>query len=157
MLLKKKENFFYEYVYCLFIHNDAFWYFLSGNIENVCFSLYICLYPLNLVSGKATIQARTIILEVARVLSAHKWRFAINVNFNGSTDSFFFQVMNNAIKNKGFVLLLLFCPQQNQDSFGYWNLRSVEVNLSSQLLILSIHKSVCWCFPVNVNCVYILK
>ena len=42
--------------------------------------------------GKATIQARTIILEVARVLSAHKWRFAINVNFNGSTDSFFFQV-----------------------------------------------------------------
>jgi hypothetical protein len=42
-------------------------------------------------SGKATIQARTIILEVARVLSAHKWRFAINVNFNGSTDSFFFQ------------------------------------------------------------------
>ena len=91
-----------------------------------------------MVSGKATIQARTIILEVARVLSAHKWRFAINVNFNGSTDSFFFQVMNNAIKNKGFVLLLLFCPRRNQASFGYWNLRSLEVNLSSQLLILSI-------------------
>ena len=49
-------------------------------------------YDLFFFLGKATIQARTIILEVARVLSAHKWRFAINVNFNGSTDSFFFQV-----------------------------------------------------------------
>lgn len=43
-------------------------------------------------SGKATIQARLIILEVARILSQHKWRFATNVNFCGTTDSFFFQV-----------------------------------------------------------------
>ena len=43
-------------------------------------------------SGKATIQARLIVLEVARVLSQHKWRFATNVNFCGTTDSFFFQV-----------------------------------------------------------------
>ena len=59
------------------------------------FDTFKCLYKrymLFILLGKATIQARTIILEVARVLSAHKWRFAINVNFNGSTDSFFFQV-----------------------------------------------------------------
>ena len=60
------------------------------------FDTFKCLskmvYDLFFFLGKATIQARTIILEVARVLSAHKWRFAINVNFNGSTDSFFFQV-----------------------------------------------------------------
>ena len=43
-------------------------------------------------SGKATIQARLIVLEVARILSQHKWRFATNVNFCGTTDSFFFQV-----------------------------------------------------------------
>lgn len=42
-------------------------------------------------SGKATIQARLIILELTRMLAAHKWRFAINVNFNGATDSFFYQ------------------------------------------------------------------
>ena len=42
-------------------------------------------------SGKTTIQARLIILELTRMLAAHKWRFAINVNFNGATDSFFYQ------------------------------------------------------------------
>ncbi len=42
-------------------------------------------------SGKATIQARLIVLELARILSAHRWRFAMNLNFNGSSDSFFFQ------------------------------------------------------------------
>ena len=144
MLLKKKENFFMN-MYIAFLFTLMPFDTFQVAIQKVRFSLYI-LQPLNLVSGKATIQARTIILEVARVLSAHKWRFAINVNFNGSTDSFFFQVMNNAIKNKGFVLLLLFCPQRNQASFGYWNLHSVKVNLSSQLLILSIPfrcKSVC--------------
>ena len=48
-------------------------------------------------SGKATIQARLIILEVARILSQHKWRFAANVNFCGTTDSFFFQVSTDDI------------------------------------------------------------
>ena len=43
-------------------------------------------------SGKATIQARLIVLEIVRILSQHKWRFAANVNFSGTTDSFFFQV-----------------------------------------------------------------
>ncbi len=38
------------------------------------------------------LQARLIVLEVARVLSQHKWRFATNINFSGTTDSFFFQV-----------------------------------------------------------------
>jgi hypothetical protein len=42
-------------------------------------------------SGKATIQARLIILELARILSAHRWRFAMNLNFNGTSDTFFFQ------------------------------------------------------------------
>ena len=39
---QEEREFFYEYVYCLFIHK---WCLLilskSGNIENVCFSLYI--------------------------------------------------------------------------------------------------------------------
>ena len=43
-------------------------------------------------SGKATIQARLIILEVASILAQHKWRLASNVSFCGTTDSFFFQV-----------------------------------------------------------------
>ena len=61
--------------------------------NNNAFDTFKCLVTWSFfLLGKATIQARTIILEVARVLSAHKWRFAINVNFNGSTDSFFFQV-----------------------------------------------------------------
>ena len=42
-------------------------------------------------NGKATIQARLIVVEIARILARHKWRFALNVNFNGTTDSFFFQ------------------------------------------------------------------
>lgn len=42
-------------------------------------------------SGKSTIQARLIIIEVARILATFQWRFAINVNFTGAADSFFFQ------------------------------------------------------------------
>ena len=42
-------------------------------------------------SGKATTQARLVVLEICRVLASHKWRFAININFCGLTDSFFFQ------------------------------------------------------------------
>ena len=42
-------------------------------------------------SGKSTIQARLIIVEVARILATYKWRYAANVNFAGLTDSFFFQ------------------------------------------------------------------
>ena len=52
-------------------------------------------------SGKATIQARLIVLEVARVLSQHKWRFATNVNFCGTTDSFFFQVSFLTVSSRG--------------------------------------------------------
>ena len=42
-------------------------------------------------SGKATIQARLIILELTRILASHRWRFAMNLNFCGASDSFFYQ------------------------------------------------------------------
>ena len=42
-------------------------------------------------SGKATIQARLIILELTRILATHRWRFAMNLNLSGASDSFFFQ------------------------------------------------------------------
>ena len=42
-------------------------------------------------SGKATIQARLIILELTRILASHRWRFAMNLNLSGASDSFFFQ------------------------------------------------------------------
>ena len=37
---QEEREFFYEYVYCLFIHIDAFWYFPSGNIESTFLSIY---------------------------------------------------------------------------------------------------------------------
>ncbi len=42
-------------------------------------------------SGKSTIHARLVVLEITRVLSSFRWRLAINVNFGGAADSFFFQ------------------------------------------------------------------
>uniref|UniRef100_A0A0K2TQJ9 Uncharacterized protein n=1 Tax=Lepeophtheirus salmonis TaxID=72036 RepID=A0A0K2TQJ9_LEPSM len=42
-------------------------------------------------SGKNTIQARSVILEIVRSLSIHKWRFAANINYTGNADSLFFQ------------------------------------------------------------------
>ncbi|CAB4057449.1 unnamed protein product [Lepeophtheirus salmonis] len=41
-------------------------------------------------SGKNTIQARSVILEIVRSLSIHKWRFAANINYTGNADSLFF-------------------------------------------------------------------
>ena len=54
-------------------------------------------------SGKATIQARLIILELTRILAQHKWRFATNINFSGTTDSFFYQ----------------WCPNLELDEYRY--------------------------------------
>ena len=42
-------------------------------------------------SGKATVQARQVTLEVTRILATFKWRLAATVNFSGSTDSLFYQ------------------------------------------------------------------
>ena len=43
------------------------------------------------MTNRAIFFYRLIILELTRMLATHKWRFAINVNFNGATDSFFYQ------------------------------------------------------------------
>ena len=39
---RRKRIFLWICILTFYSQNDAFWYFLSGNIENVCFSLYIC-------------------------------------------------------------------------------------------------------------------
>ena len=59
--------------------------------QHVSFFLFQIQFQAVYNSGKATIQARLIILELTRILASHRWRFAMNLNMSGASDSFFFQ------------------------------------------------------------------